>query len=175
MSSTTTRLSGSQLTPEPHPEVFDEYRDHLRGLGFTETSVRDHGRFVRHFLIWLDADDITLDSIDGNVVSSFFRHDCGCDLPFSKAIPSDSGYSVGPVTRFVRFLEETGRTFHLEELDQNLGLLDQFLQQSRENGYSHRALNVFRSTSRHFIVWLHHFRIPLGQLDSEVASPFRTA
>ena len=172
MSSTTTRLSGSQLTPEPHPEVFDEYRDHLRGLGFTETSVRDHGRFVRHFLNWLDADGIALDSIDGNVVSSFFRHDCDCDLPFSKGIPSDSKYSVGPVTRFVRLLEETGRTFCLEELDQNLDLLDQFLQQSRENGYSHKALNVFRTTSRHFIVWLHHFRIPLRQLDSPTLERF---
>ena len=87
MSSTTTRLCGSQLTPEPHPEVFDEYRNHLRDLGFTEPSVRDHGRFVRHFLIWLDADGIALDSIDGSVVSSFFRHDCGCDLPFFQGNP----------------------------------------------------------------------------------------
>lgn len=172
MSSATTRLSGSQLTPEPHPEIFDEYRDHLRALEFTETSVRDHGRFVRHFLIWLDANSTRLNSIDGNVVSSFFRHDCDCDLPFSEAIPSDSKYSVGPVTRFVRFLEETGRTISLEELDQNLGLLDQFLQQSQENGYSYKALNIFRSTSRHFIVWLHHHRIPLRTLDNPILESF---
>ena len=165
MSSTITRLSRPQPTREPFLEVFDEYRDHLRGVGFTETSVRDHGRFVRHFLTWLDADGIGFDSIDGNVVSAFFRHDFDCDLPFPKAIPADSKYSVGPVTRFVRFLEETGRTFSLEELDKSLHLLDQFLQQSRENGYSYKTLNLFRSTGRHFIVWLHHFRISLRKLD----------
>lgn len=172
MSSTTTHTSGSQLTLEPHFEIFDEYRDHLRGLGFTETSVRDHGRFVRHFLIWLDADGIALDSIDGNVVARFFRHDCDCDLPFAKAIPSDSCYSAGPVTRFVRFLEQTGRTFCHDELDQNLGLLDQFLQQSREHGYSHASLNAFGTTCRHFIVWLHNFRIPLRKLDNATLESF---
>ena len=94
MSSTTTRLCGSQLTPEPHPEVFDEYRDHLRDLGFTETSVRDHGRFVRHFLIWLDADGIALASIDGSVVSrSAGKLDSSCNYnDLRKNYPYRSSY-----------------------------------------------------------------------------------
>ena len=113
MSSTTTRLSRPQPTPEPFLEVFDEYRDHLRGLGFTETSVRDHGRFVRHFLTWLDANSIGFDLVDGNVVWAFFRHDCDCDLPFSKVIPADSKYSVVQLHGSCGFLRRQGELYHL--------------------------------------------------------------
>ena len=41
MSSTTTPASRPQPGPEPFRELFEEYRDHLRCLVFTETSVRD--------------------------------------------------------------------------------------------------------------------------------------
>lgn len=175
MSSTTTPAARPLPDSETSFEIFEEYRDHLRGLGFTEGSVTGHGRFVRHFMAWLDANGIGLDSIDGDVVRWFFRHDCECDLPFAKTTTvtrADSNYSVGPVTRFVRFLEGTGRTFSLTELEQNLGLLDQFLQLSREDGYSYRALNRFRATSRHFLVWLHHFRVPLGKVDNPTLEGF---
>ena len=48
---------------------------------------------------------------DGNVVSSLFRHDCDCDLPFSKATPSDSKYSVGQLRGLCVFLRRPGELF----------------------------------------------------------------
>ncbi len=58
------------------------------------------------------------------------------------------------------------------ELDDNLLLLGAFMEGLAGEGYSPFTLDGFRSGCRHFIVWLHHFRISIRAVDREVLERF---
>ena len=161
--------------PEPISSIISPFCDYLEDAGLSENSVKGFRGPTQHFLIWLDTVGVDIGAVDGRVVRYFQEHDCKCLLPHtitSRAGSTHIRRSVSPISWFVRFLEETGRTAATGELKDNLGLLEAFMESLVEDGYAPFTLCGFRSACRHFIVWLHHHRIPIRQVEGTVLQQF---
>ena len=155
----------------PFQSTIAQFAEYLQRAGLCEHSIAGYQGPVRHFLIWLDGAGTKVRAVDGGVVQQFLNHDCTCPLPHpmgNHARSLQSGRCVAPISWFVRFLEETGRTPIPGELDNNLLLLDAFMEHLAGEGYSPFTLSGFRFGCRHFIVWLHHHRVPIRHVDASV-------
>ena len=73
---------------------------------------------------------------------------------------------------FVQFLEETGRTTTPGEIDDNLRVLDLFLDRRRAEGYRAKSVSRSRNGGRHLLFWLHHCRLRLADLDEAALQRF---
>ena len=159
----------------PFQSTIAQFAEYLQRAGLCEHSIAGYLGPVRHFLIWLDGAGTKVRAVDGGVVQQFLNHDCTCPLPHpmgNHARSLKSGRCVAPISWFVRFLEETGRTPIPGELDNNLLLLDAFMEHLAGEGYSPFTLAGFRFGCRHFIVWLHHHRVPIRHVDASVLGRF---
>ena len=174
MTSTTNRNTPEEPTLDPFQSIISEYVAYLEQAGLSGRSVADYQGPVQHFLIWLDKTGTAIDAVDGRVTRQFLGHDCTCPPPFMNkrsGSPAAIG-SVAPISWFARFLEATGRTPVLGELDDNLLLLEAFIDRLAGDGYSSFTLDDFRFGCRHFIVWLHHYRISIRAVDRGVLDRF---
>ena len=159
----------------PFQSTIAQFAEYLQRAGLCEHSIAGYLGPARHFLIWLDGAGTKVRAVDGSVVQQFLNHDCTCPLPHpmgNHARSLKSGRCVAPISWFVRFLEETGRTPIPGELDNNLLLLDAFMEHLAGEGYSPFTLAGFRFGCRHFIVWLHHHRVPIRHVDASVLGRF---
>ena len=160
---------------DPFQSTISHYAEYLQRAGLSECSIAGYQGSARHFLIWLDGAGTKVGAVDGGVVRRFLNHDCTCRLPHpmsNHARSLQSGRCMAPISWFVRFLEETGRTPVPGELDDNLHLLDAFMEYLAEEGYSPFTLADFRFGCRHFIAWLHHHRVPIRHVDASVLDRF---
>lgn len=174
MSSTIRPDAPTGFDPQPFAPIIAAYRDSLMRTGLTERSVSQHQGPARHLLVWLDETGIGLDRVDGDALWRFFHHDCTCKLPHpmhSRRVGRARGF-VTRISRFVCFLEETGRISTPGECDANLRLLETFLNRLVADGYRPRTIRQYGTACRHFIVWLHHFRIPVAAMDADVVDRF---
>ena len=175
MTSTTERNTPGEPTRDPFQSMISAYVAYLEHAGLSGSSVAAYRGPVRHFLTWLDRTGTEVDAVDGRVLRQFLGHDCTCLPPPSMNKRSGSlhaGGCVAPISWFARFLEETGQTPVLGELDDNLLLLEAFMEGLAGEGYSPFTLDGFRFGCRHFIVWLHHFRISIRAVDRGVLDRF---
>ena len=131
------------------------------------------GRFrgtARHFLAWLGLSGIALETVDCTAIERFLQHDCECcaGVPASGRV---RGWvkrgSWPPLMAFVRFLERTGRIETPGELDDNLQLLDAFLEHMRADGYASGTIGLHRQACANLIAWLHFARIRLHDLNPD--------
>ena len=160
---------------DPFQSTLSQFAEYLLRAGLSESSIAGYQGPARHFLTWLDAAGTEVGVVDGGVVRQFLNHDCTCLLTDSMGRATrflQSGRSVAPIAWFVRFLEESGRTPAPGELDDNLHLLDAFMEHLAGNGYSPFTLAGFRFGCRHFIAWLHHHRTPIRHVNASVLDRF---
>ena len=75
--------------------------------------------------------------------------------------------------RFVRFLEREGRIKTPGDLDENLSILDEFLEGLRSDGYKPSTIREYRNGCIRLIAWLHLSRIALRSLNPDVYARFR--
>lgn len=143
----------------------------------TETD-RKGARFrlgqVRHFLIWTVLNGIALEEIDGSVIDRFAWHDCDC---WSTVPMLSRGRWLrrwrarrksAAVDRFVGYLERTGQIPTPGDLENNFGLIEDFIERLRNDGYTSWSSKKYRGACTGFIIWLHRSRIPLHELNAEV-------
>ncbi len=76
------------------------------------------------------------------------------------------------IVRFVRYLEQTGRIQTPGGLAGKFGLLDDFLERLRGEGYASESIRKYRFSCNWLVVWLHLFRIPLHELTLAVYERF---
>ena len=76
------------------------------------------------------------------------------------------------VGSFVVFLEDSGRIATPEKFEDNLHLLELFLEQLTKEGYAPNSLKPYWYECRHFIVWLHQCRISRNDIDVDVLERF---
>lgn len=147
-----------------------------RGEEIVGRRFRRYRGISRHFLIWLALEGISLEAVDATAIVRFLRHECEC----RDRVPSPAGIRRWTKRRasvtlieFVRFLERAGKIETPGELDENLQLLDAFLERLRIDGYAPQTINLHRRGGASLITWLHFSRIRLRDLDSEAHARFR--
>ena len=151
-----------------HPRLLSEFEAYLERKGFSQRSVRVFRGAARHFLVWLELENIDLAAVNATTLRRFRDHYCACPPPkmsggHYKSGPSRSRQFIHGPIRFVQFLECSGRTTHPNELEFGLELLDQFLRQRQSQGFSSRSIEDGETAIRHFLTWLHQSRIPMAE------------
>ena len=148
---------------------------YLKQEGLTAGWIRCLRASARHFLVWLDQEDIEIGVVDDAVLRRFRRHDCRCtgmERERRKMLPGRSRKFVSGALRLVRFFEHTRLVQHPGELDEGLRLLEEFLAECAADGYTPDSIMGYRSACRHVLVWLHQSRIPMRRMDAEVLTRF---
>ena len=151
--------------------------DDLRLRGeIAEGRVRHYRGLARHFLIWLAHCGIPLEAVESTVIDRFLQHDCDCcdAVPASVRLHPWRKRRTSPeLMRFIRFLERTGRIETPGDLDDNLRLLEGFLERLRGDGYALKSIAHHRCGCAALVVWLHLSRIRLRDLTPDVYARFR--
>ena len=151
--------------------IISGFLEDLRARGEISESYTDlHRGPARHFLMWTVLSGIALEEIDGSVIDRFVQHDCDCWSTVS--MPGTGLWlrrwrkrkSSPEIMRFVRYPEQTGRIQTPGGLADKFGLLDDFLERLRGEGYASQSTKNYRCACTWLVVWLHLFRIPLREL-----------
>jgi hypothetical protein len=61
--------------------LFQDYGKELVQAGYNPVVARLHLRSVVHFGVWLELEDVALESIDEQTVATFDRHRSSCRCP----------------------------------------------------------------------------------------------
>ena len=153
-----------------------EFIHQLHSEGASESYISHHPGPVRHFLTWLELHGIAVDAINGAVIEHFLRHDCDCCAGVPAPVrfrPWRKRRSSPKIMKFVRFLERTGRVSTPGDLDDNLRILDEYIEQLLGDGYSDKTIRPYRSGCANLIVWLHLSRIRLRDLTPDLLGQFQ--
>lgn len=172
-------LKGQPVPVTPHASfgpIVCEFVQHLRREGLSENYVSQHRGPARHFLTWLERMGIVLETVDGTVVHRFLRHECDCSSRVPKSAllhPWRKRQRSPEVMRFVRFLEWTERIVTPGDLEENLRILDAFLNRLRDDGYTVGSVGAYQGRCTRFIAWLHLFRVRLRDVTPEILEQFQ--
>ena len=149
----------------------------LRRRGEIAERTVPHYRYcARHFLVWLELSGIALETLDGTAIDRFLQHDCYCcaSAPASARLrPWRKRRSSPQIMKLVRFLEREGKIKTPGDLNDNLRILDRFLEGLRGAGYAPRTIRKFRNGCACLIAWLHLSRVSLCDLNPHVYARFR--
>ena len=165
------------LINDLYADLLTEFHGYLKQAGTAENSVRPHLGTARHFLAWLRADGVELETIDDAVLLAFRDHDCCCFLstqgfPWRKREAGLGEMCVLRAIRFIDFLESSGRTCHPGEIPIGIQYLDGYWEQCLEVGYRQATLRGFRFYIQHFLIWLHRTRTPLKAINQNTIESF---
>lgn len=112
---------------------------------------------VRHFLHWLEQQEIAVVSIDDGVVRRFEKHRCRC--PGYSAHGYYKLEVAARIRRFVRFLEDRGFIEVPTELGGLGGHLAAYYASLAELRYAKGVVQIYRSEAEHFAVWMRVSRL----------------
>ena len=130
---------------------------------------------AHHFLAWLACNDIALETVDGPVIHRFLQHDCdGCSVaPSSVRLhPWAKRHTSPELMHFIRYLEQEEWIATPGDLDDNLRLVDDFLDRLRTDGYASSTIGFYHASCTGLIIWLHLSRLPLRELTPAVLEQF---
>lgn len=159
-------------------DVLSEFSIYLEHAGYSGiSSIKRALAAARHFLAWLELTGTNLESIDDGVLLAFRDHDCHC-FAWKKGVvgqKQNSGLlrtTMTRVIRFVRFLEDSGRTAHPNEAKLGNRVLEDFLEECERQGFRSRTLYDYRRIVRHFLIWIHRRRITIKDVTANVVDDF---
>lgn len=160
-----------------HAELLSEFHICLQQAGTAENSIRLYLGTARHFLAWLKADGLALETIDDAVLLAFRDHNCHCFLstqrfPWPRRKPGLGEFSMLHAIRFVAFLESSGRTWHPGEMPFGMQYLEGYMERCLELGYRENTTHNYRFYIRHFLLWLHRTRVRLKEIDQKTVELF---
>ena len=176
MSSTASRQFVATTALAGFDPIVHAFIDNLRREGIAERHITLHSGPARHFLTWLELSGIILETVDGTAIDRFLQHDCDClsGVPASARLhPWRKRRTSSRLMKFIRFLERTGRVETPGDLDDNICILDGFLEQLRSDGYAPGTIDLHREGCAGLVVWLHLSRIRLCDLTPDVYARFR--
>ncbi len=165
--------SGNSDLHSQFETLLNAYSEFLQRRGFRWTGK--HVPCALHFLIWLKISDIALEVIDGAVIHRFLQHECDCckAAPRAQVATWLKRHYSCHLMWFVRFLEQGGMVDTPGELKGNLEIVNGFIAQMEADGYASATINDYRQEACKLIVWLHLFRIRLGDLTADCLEQFR--
>ena len=164
-----------------HAELLSEFNGYLKQAGLSDvSSIQRSLSTTRHLIFWLQLKGTALDSlesIDDTVLSGFRDHDCRCIARKAGGARKNHGSGLGRDTmngaiRFVRFLEDSGRTAHPDELQMGNRILESFLGECEAQGFRPGTLHLYHVAIHHFLIWLHRSRISIRAVNADVVNRF---
>ena len=176
MSQDTQCAAGSGTDRAAFADIIPQFSAYLSGAGRSRAKILGYLGPAEHFLAWLELSRIPLETVEDAALRRFLTHECACPVPpfeFDRLHNREAPHFVSGLRTFVQFLEETGRIATPGEIDDNLLLLETFLEQRRAEGHSASSIRHYRDECRHFLFWLHHCRISLADIDEPVLDRFR--
>ena len=175
MSQDTHYTVSSGTDQAPFTGIIPRFSAYLSEVGRGHAKILRYLGPAEHFLAWLKLSRISLDTVDDDILHRFLEHECTCPVPpfkFNRLHNREVPHFVSGLRTFVQFLEETSRITTPGEIDDNLGLLNTFLEQRQAEGHSASSIRHCRDGSRHFLFWLHHCRMHLEDIDESVLDRF---
>ena len=160
---------------DPLAPIIPQYSAYLSRTGRSRAQILRHVGPAEHFLAWLKLSGISLDTVDDDILHRFLVHDCRCPVPpfkYNRLHNRETPHFVSGLRTFVQYLEDVGRIITPGEIDENLRLLNIFLDQREAEGFSTSSIKQCRDGSRHFLFWLHHCRMRLDDIDESVLTRF---
>ena len=152
-----------------------EFLDSLRSTGLSESCLRNFPGPVKHFIVWLDINNIKISKIDVHIVRRFLTHNCDCPRPAGEHYQSRHMRKpnfISTTFRFVRFLEQTGRIPSKFSLIEGMSRVEDYVQALAEQDYAFSTIRSQKFRCRHFITWLNQEQIPLAAIDEAVIERF---
>lgn len=174
----TSRPNGHRgLSPEVRDRLTREFRQHLECTDLAGASIRLFEGAARHFLTWIELEQLQLETLDDTSVRRFRFHDCRCPLsevglPRHKRRTRQEHRTMHGVEHLVQFLEGTGYTDHPQEDALGRQLLADFLAHCKSLGFSASVRRKLKSHSSHFLIWLHRTRKSIKSVNREVLNGF---
>lgn len=177
MASTSRSNERRALSPDERDRLTLEFRQHLECTDLADDSVRQFEGAAKHFLTWIELEQIHVETLDDNALRCFRLHDCRCPLseaglPRHKQRTPQKRKTMHGVEHLVRFLEETGYTDHPQEGALGQRLLADFLAHCKSLGFSASVRRKLESHSSHFLTWLHRTRKPIKSVDRKALNDF---
>ena len=160
---------------DPFAPIIPQFSAYLSRTGCSRAQILRNMGPAEHFLAWLKLSGISLDTVDDDILHRFLVHDCRCPVPpfkYNRLHNREMPHFASGLRTFVQYLEDVGRITTPGEIDENLRLLNVFLQQREAEGFSTSSIKHCREGSRHFLFWLHHCRMRLEDIDESVLTRF---
>lgn len=158
-----------------HP-LFDNFAEWLRSQGASDRTILSMSGAIKHFIVWVDCEGISLSDIDSTVVRRFFRHRCECPRPqgerYQNKIARDKAFR-SRIVRFGTFLIETGQKaapFDRRCADQ---LVADFVGRLEVPERSTARVTSYSNRVSHFLDWCWFDGLALSDLKADVLDDFR--
>ncbi|MDE0001293.1 MAG: tyrosine-type recombinase/integrase [Rhodospirillaceae bacterium] len=150
-------------------DVISDYRAWLehRGLGPRRTDTL--ARTARHMVTWLSVSGLETRALDIRAIADFASHDCACPGRFRPLAPHRAKVRAN---RFFNWLLDTGRVEPPARIVEGGRNVDAFIGELSDQGYGDETMRQYSAACRHFVAWLHHSDLALGQTDDGVIRRF---
>lgn len=161
----------------PSAKCLAEFHDYLDQARYGPETIHRSLGSARHFLVWLRRSGGELRSVDDTVLRRFRDHDCTCPPHkgggglYKRHVPP-SPLTIQHVQRLVTFLEVSGRTQHLGELDTGQRIIQEYMDWVASEGHTPNVIAQYCGSARHLLTWLHRCRIPMKDLTADVLDSF---
>ena len=157
----------SDVTPTP-AILITAFLSSLQGSA--AGSVALYKAAARHFLYWVEQQDIAVSAIDDAAVRRFEKHRCRCHgFPLHK--PNRPMFT-SKVRRFVRFLEDQGFIELPDDLNGLSAHLSDYAAFLQGQQYSKVVFQNRTSEAEHFAAWLRVSRRSWASVDPDDLEPY---
>ena len=143
------------------------YRVHLLGSGYQQQYTDWNVRCIQHLLNWMSANGI--EKLDARTLHQFLHDGDGLG---PRGFTNDHRGADRAISRYHRFLVETGRTQVPPEITLGGRVVEDFIQTLVVQGYNIQWTSQYQSICRHFVVWLYLNDIALADICDEVIEQF---
>lgn len=149
--------------------VVPAYNAYLKDLGCSPSIVSKLTRTARHILAWLTVNESSIATLDIRGVDRFLNHDCVCPDDFRSQLDERSRWQAH---RVLGYLIETGQTTVPCAIVTGGRLVEAFTGSLTTQGYRESRIRLYRSSCRHFVVWLFRSDLTLNDIDGGVLQQF---
>ena len=154
-------------------EHLGQFVNELERAGLHESQISNQRRVARHLLFWLVEDGTEIESVDDAVLQRFNGHKCTCSVMGDSQWPvARQRQAMTGALKLVRFLELNGQIRHPGELPRGFQFLESFLERLAADDYRATAVEEYRHTCGHFLIWLHQTRTKMEEVDVHTVSRF---
>lgn len=157
-----------------HP-LISEYLIFLHKQGLSKSTIKNFPGPAKHFIVWLDRNEIDIPDIDGRVIRHFLRHKCNCPRPRGELYQNTASRNAAfknRLLKFIEFLELSGQIKLPFESAVGVQVIEDFIVYLAETNYTDGTLGNYRNSCQHFLAWCSRERKPLENLQQSDVDAF---
>lgn len=150
--------------------IFPDYRSNLERQGLATSWINKLVGIAEHLVVWLTVNGVEIRALDIRMIDDFMVHDCTCPGRLFSLSPYCCARSRAH--RFLAYLTDAALMETPPSILRGNEHIDAFLDHLSDQNYCERTVQQYRSTYRHFIVWLYLSNITLERIDEGVIQRF---